>query len=401
VFYIKNAPNFFPVDRTRLTFLLHAYFSDTISPADTKELLDSISIVDQQELADIIDEVIPPDDLKDGWSLDRLSPVYSQILGDKRFIAAAPKKKISIKSYLSIAASLFILLSIGFSFYYFFNVNPSVNQNQTGARGPLVPGYDHAVLALANMDLIHLDTATEINLTYAGARIIQHHNRLDYSKINTDHATSAMNTLSTPRGGKFALVLDDGTKVWLNAASQLRYPSVFTGGSRLVELTGEAYFEVAKDSKRPFNVRVGSSMVQVLGTHFNISAYQDQPHMETTLLEGSVRLLNKGKSTLLKPGERAEVAQHDGAIAIRSVDVEEAIAWKKGLISFRDENISGIMKKISRWYDADVVFSKTPGKQLFGGTLNRNRPLSELLKNLEVLCDLKFKIEGRRIIVME
>ncbi len=400
MFYIKNAPNFLQVDKTRLTFLLHAYFSDTISPEDTKELLDYISIADQQELDRTIDEVIPPDDIKDDWDLERLSPVYSQILADKRFIAAAPKKQLPLKRYLSIAASLFVLLSISFSLYYFFGRNPSGRQNQI-AKGPLVPGYDHAVLALDKMDLIHLDTATTLNMTYAGARIVQRNNTLDYSRIHMDRAASAMNTLTTPRGGQFALVLDDGTKIWLNAASQLRYPAVFTGSNRLVELTGEAYFEVAKDSKHPFQVRVGNSTVQVLGTHFNINAYPDQPGMETTLLEGSVRLLNKGKSALLKPGEKAAVARYDGAIAIHSVDVAEAIAWKKGLISFRDEDISAIMKKISRWYDADVVFSKTPDKQLFGGTLNRKKPLAELLKNLEVLCDLKFKIEGRRIIVME
>jgi len=400
VFYIKNAPNFLQVDKTRLTILLHAYFSDTISPEETKELLDYISVADQQELSAAIQEVLSPESLKDDWDHERMLPVYSKILEDKRFIAAAPKKQLIMKRYLAIAASLFVVLSVSFSLYYFFGRNPSESQNQI-AKGPLTPGYDHAVLSLGKEALIQLDSATTINTTFAGARIIQHKNRLDYTRINTVNEAAETNTLTTPRGGQFSLVLGDGTKVWLNAASRLRYPTVFTGHERLVELTGEAYFEVAKDGRHPFKVSAGGTVVQVLGTHFNVNAYQDQQEMRTTLLEGAVRLSNKDENAVLKPGEEAILARSGGLIAIRTADLKQAIAWKSGLISFKDEDIAAIMKKISRWYDADVVFTKSPAKQLFGGTLNRNRPLAELLKNLEVLCDLKFKIEGRRIIVME
>jgi transmembrane sensor len=401
VFYYKNAPNSLQVEKNRLTSLLHAYFSDKIDPEDTKELLDYISTADQHELSKTIDEVLPSYSRPDNWNGERLSMVYSRILEDERFTSDTSRERRSFSRYLAVAASIVLIVSIGISFYYFFGGGPSADIPRGVSTNKIVPGYDHAVLALGKDQLIHLDRASKVNTTFAGARILQQNNVLSYLSVNTVHYQPAINTLTTPKGGQFALVLEDGTKVWMNAASQLRYPTVFEGSERLVELIGEAYFEVAKDSTRPFKVKVDGTTVQVLGTHFNISAYQDQHEMETTLLEGSVRLVSRGKDAMLKPGEEARVTGSDGAISVGPADVGQATAWRKGLISFKDQDIAAIMKKISRSYDVEIVFTKAPGKQLFGGTLNRTRPLTELLRNLEILCDIKFKIEGRRIVVME
>jgi ferric-dicitrate binding protein FerR (iron transport regulator) len=208
-----------------------------------------------------------------------------------------------------------------------------------------------------------------------------------------------MNTVATPRGGQYQLVLNDGSKVWLNSASSLSFPAVFKGKTREVEITGEAYFEVAKNAKMPFKVKVNNTVVEVFGTHFNIMAYNDEAEMTTTLLEGSVKISNKQYTNMLKPGQQATI-NHNGPIRVTDEpDADDAIAWKEGIFQFRDADLEAIMRQAARWYDVQVSFAgKIPSKE-FTGRISRNVKASELMGMLKYM-GVNFKIEDKHITVL-
>lgn len=217
------------------------------------------------------------------------------------------------------------------------------------------------------------------------------------------HATDIFNTIETPRGGQYQIKLPDGTRVWLNASSSLRYPAVFARDNREVELKGEGYFEVSKDKRRPFKVKSGIQEVKVLGTHFNVSAYSDEAMIRTTLLEGVVQVgLLKGgaaeKNVLLKPGQQSLMSLKE--LKVSNADTEESVAWKNGYFKFNDESIESILKKISRWYDVDVSYEGKMTDKIFNGKVSRYGNVSDVLQILQLTGAIKFKIEGRRIIAM-
>jgi ferric-dicitrate binding protein FerR (iron transport regulator) len=194
-------------------------------------------------------------------------------------------------------------------------------------------------------------------------------------------------------------MLSDGSKVWLNAASSLRFPASFAGKERKVELLGEAYFEVAKNAAMPFKVKVNGMEVEVLGTHFNINSYENESTVRTTLLEGSVKINNNNSSSLLKPGQQAQVNKAGEIKIINNVDVEEAIAWKEGKFQFDRADIHDIMRQLARWYDVDVEYKGSVSSH-FGGTISRDVNLSQVLNMLHLTGEVKFQIEDRKVIVM-
>ena len=206
------------------------------------------------------------------------------------------------------------------------------------------------------------------------------------------------NTVSTPRGGQYQIVLSDGSKVWLNAASSIRFPTAFSGSLREVELTGEAYFEVAKNKEKPFQVKVRDMKIAVLGTHFNVKAYEDEAETKTSLLEGSVKIIQGKEAGLLKPGQQAVINFKDDKVKIATADMVEVIAWKNGLFRFEGANIETIMREIGRWYDVEIVYAGKVPMRRFEGKINRNAGLSEVLRILE-LSNVKFSIAGKKIIV--
>lgn len=204
------------------------------------------------------------------------------------------------------------------------------------------------------------------------------------------------NTMRTPRGGEYRLQLPDGSKVWLNAASSITYPNIFTGDTRSVEITGEAYFEVAKDAARPFKVQAGNMKVEVLGTHFNINAYPGEPVIKTTLLEGAVRI----QDAVLKPGQQASLAATGQFRVEDDVETEEVMAWKNGFFQFNDADMPTVMRQLENWYDITVAYEGRVPKRSFGGAIQRSLPLSKVLDILEE-NNVRFKIEGRNITVMK
>jgi transmembrane sensor len=285
---------------------------------------------------------------------------------------------------------------------------PAIAQQKRPAPADILPGGNRAVLTLADGSTISLDSAHTGNLTNQGtARVMKiQDGELKYDAAAAGgHSTASYNTLSTPRGGQYKLLLADGTRVWLNAASSIRYPTTFTGTDREVEISGEAYFEIAKNASMPFRVLTVSNpgdndpmTIDVLGTHFNVNAYSDEPVFRTTLLEGLVKV-SKGKNTaMLKPGQAAQVRK-DGAVQqVSGVDLEAAVAWKDGLFEFSDEELPAIMRQISRWYDIDVVYEGAVPTDKFTGSVSRNTTLSGVLKILK-LSDIQVSVANNKIIV--
>ncbi|WP_343702088.1 FecR domain-containing protein [Chitinophaga sp.] len=269
---------------------------------------------------------------------------------------------------------------------------------QPAAVEDAAPGGNKAVLTLANGSQIVLDSAGQgVLATQGGTAVIKsQQGQLVYKEEEHAENTAAvaMNTLRTPRGGQYSIVLPDGTRVWLNSQSSLQFPAVFNGKERVVQLTGEAYFEVAHNKQKPFRVESAGAHIEVLGTHFNVMAYANEPQMETTLLEGAVRVSKGNRSEVIKPGRQVRLAGSE--MTVRSVDTEDAIAWKTGLFRFNNHSLKSIMRQIERWYDVQIDYASMPDKE-YSGMMRRTSNLSEVLKMLEVAGRVKFTIEGRTV----
>jgi ferric-dicitrate binding protein FerR (iron transport regulator) len=253
---------------------------------------------------------------------------------------------------------------------------------------------------LADGSTIILDNVQNGTLAQQGnTKVIKEDGKLAYNLTSTGINEVLYNTISTPRGGQYQVDLPDGSRVWLNAASSLHFPTAFVGKERRVEITGEAYFEVAKNKAQPFIVSVNGAEVQVLGTHFNVMAYNDENAIKTTLLEGSVKFVNGSTSSLLKPGQQSQLSENGQVKVVSNVDVDAVTAWKNGNFDFQGEDIETVMRQLSRWYNVDVVYRNKPD-ELFYAEIPRNTKLSDVLKALELTGKLRFGIEGKKIIVM-
>jgi transmembrane sensor len=302
---------------------------------------------------------------------------------------------------LAVAASLIAVLGFG---WYLFNERADVKKLNKSVS-LIKPGGNKAFLTLADGTKINLDQA--LNGTIAkqeGIKITKTADgQLVYTILENKSGQSklAFNTISTPAGGQYQVTLPDGTKVWLNALSSLKYPTAFIGKYRTVELTGEGYFEVAKNKNKPFKLKTSKQEISVLGTHFNVSAYADDAEIKTTLVEGGVAVKNFSPLAigLLKPGQQA-VFHHSG-FEVSNVDVEEYIAWKNGFFMFNNEGIKEAMQKLARWYDVDIEYVGDFDGIYFGGSFSKNNSLQETLKILESTDKFKFKIEGRRIKILK
>ena len=268
------------------------------------------------------------------------------------------------------------------------------------------PGTNKAVLKLADGSEIMLDDTEMGLITQQGnTKVFKLENgELTYKAASGSESGMVYNTLSTPRGGQYQLVLPDGSKVWLNASSSLRFPAFFEGKERVVELTGEGYFEIAHNAKMPFAVYVNDLKVEVLGTHFNIMSYDNEKTVNTTLLEGSVKLSFptskiQEQEIKIKPGQQATLDKKISLLNVHEADVESAVAWKNGMFQFKSDDIQTIMRQIERWYDVDVSYADKIPEGHYSGTIERDNKLSTVLKILEE-SDLKFKIEGKTLTIL-
>jgi len=296
------------------------------------------------------------------------------------------------------SAAAIAAITLGIWFYlHDHTTRHQAARNQEMVRNGIRPGHNTATLSLANGTIIELDTNKSI------------------VTVSDSVKTTTMLTASTPRGGTYQVVLPDGTRVWLNADSKISFPSRFSGKTRQIQLSGEAYLEVAKDKTRPFVVKTDKQQIEVLGTHFNVNAYPEEAATKTTLLEGRVKVSQQvsqnhfrspsrnektSSSVELKPGQQSVVSESPN-ILIKNIDPEQAIAWKNQLFMFESENIQTIMRMIGRWYNVDIVYTGPIKSGTFSGGVSRFDNLSEVLQSLESTGKVHFKLEGRRITVTD
>jgi transmembrane sensor len=298
------------------------------------------------------------------------------------------------------AAAILLVLGSGILFYNHYN--HKINSDHLlYARQDIAPGKNVATLTMANGKVITLSDHKK-GIVIDAAQLTYN----DGTTIDGGAAgkTGQYQSISTPRGGTYQVRLSDGTMVWLNAASTLRFPIKFSGNERKVEITGEAYFEVAKNKAKPFKVRTDNQEIKVLGTHFNINSYANDGITMTTLLEGAVQVnafhKANNQALVLKPGQQSILTPDH--FTMKQVDTEAVVAWKNGYFRFDDESLESIMHKVARWYNADVVFTNERlKKEPFAGIISRDTKVSELLKMLELAGEVKFKIENHKIIVMD
>lgn len=307
--------------------------------------------------------------------------------------------KIGLK--LAVAATIIgMLFTIALKFFLPRPANTGlVHKKEIG------PGSNIAVLTLSNGQKINLSTAINGQIAkQAGIQVYKTASGQITYKSTAVTATSdltTMNNISTPKGGQWQVTLPDGSTVRLNSASSFSYPTSFKNQKeRIVQLKGEGYFEVAKDKAHPFIVRTDQQSVEVLGTHFNINAYGDEPAVKTTLAEGSIKVsASNGKSQLLSPGQQSILKQ--GELTRITANVDDELAWTKGSFHFSDQNIQSIMRQLARWYDIEVLYEPNVSYGGLHGRLSRNKNLSQVLSGLEATQSVHFKVEGRRITVMK
>lgn len=382
---------------SRLQELIGLYLQQTITEADKIELWGYIDDpVFEAEIKDMLSEAfdeVTPVELTAQQQQQALGHIFqadNPAVGGK-----APKTQPIIKrlwTRIAIAASMVAVLGLGL---YLYQQKTAPSLAEQVAKSGIKAGGHKAFLTLANHKRIALSESQtgivlqESKLFYSDGTLLSGITPADLGQAYT---------LSTPKGGTYQLALPDGTKVWLNASSALRFPAAFTG-DRSVTLSGEGYFEVAKDEKRRFIVDGSSQSVEVLGTHFNIQNYTGETMARTTLLEGKIKVTSAGKAQslakILHPGEQAVVA--NSQVKVYKVDVDDVIAWKEGYFNFNNETIDQIMSQLANWYDVKIDFVDPPSEETFTGQISRTKNLAEVLDVIAKAKQIKFELKGRTI----
>lgn len=345
------------------------------------------------------------DDLKNskGISPEASAKMFKAIHDKIRSESKPVSRRVILLRKIAIAASVIGLLLLSTFLLYNRNTskgNVNAEVNEQPFKNDVSPGGDKATLTLADGSSILLDDAQNGTLAQQGSsKVIKVGGKLMYDPTNKNSKEVVYNTISTPNGGQYQLELPDGSLVWLNATSSIHFPTSFIGKERRVEITGEAYFEVAKNRDMPFIVNVNGAEVQVLGTHFNVNAYSDEDNIKTTLLEGSVKFVSGTNINMLKPGQQSQLASNGLIQVVSNVDVDEVVAWKNGMFDFENAGIETVMRQLSRWYNVEIEY-KGKTDDLFFADMRRNIQLSDALKALELTGKVKFDIQGKKIIVM-
>ena len=390
---------------SRLEYLFSSYVNYNCTVEEEKELMELLELGENKDnILSLIDKVIVSGGFDQRMSDQVAASILQKILQrDKANVVSIKRKRIFSMSWMRVASVAFLFL-LAATYWIFVKENKDyikTNVAQLGAKHSVVlPGGNHAVLTLSDGSSIVLDSIQNGKIQHGNAEMNKQDGILIFNGSSSQSSipTVSDNVLSTPRGGKYQIVLPDGSNVWLNASSTLQFPTVFTGNKREVKLTGEAYFEVTKNNEKQFNVIVGNMEVKVLGTHFDINAYDDDDAIKTSLLEGSVKISKGNETDFLKPGQQAVLEKTGGKLQIRNADMDAVMAWKNGLFQFEGADITTIMKEIGRWYNVDIVYAGKVPVRRFEGKISRSAKLSEVLRILE-LSNVKFKEEGNKIIV--
>ena len=385
----------------RIKYLVGRYFDNTYSAEEKLELARWISEeADENMLNETLgaswEKHVPLIGMPDEMS-DR---IVASLFGAAPVVKAVPQRRIG--RYAWWAAASILLAGAGSWWLLQHKTTKPVIADSIRQRykNEVQPGGNHAMLTLADGSVISLDSAANGVLTQQGnVKIVKQSNgELLYE--GAGNREMMYNTMTTPRGGQYRLTLPDGTLVWLNAASSVTYPAAFTGKERSVTVTGEVYFEVAANENKPFSVKAGNMIINVMGTRFNVNAYAEEPVIRTTLVQGAVSVAAGHATAVLKPGQQAQMRNNESLTIVNNIDTEEIIAWKNGFFQFTDADMPTVMRQIEKWYDVKVTYEGAIPKRSFGGGIQRSLPLSQVLGILEA-NDVKFKIEGKNITVLK
>lgn len=405
--------------------LFQKYIDNTCTPAEVDQLFELLErgdggLAGQELLKTHFQQGLEPTGYTDDILRERLQNRFLQI--EQHIAAQQPQPKTVFLAWRWVAAAVIMLLAGSGIWYWLTSQTKPAVVSIPQQQNDVMPGSDKAVLTLADGKTISLDSATHRMLGQQGQTIVnQRGGQLIYEGSATSNAPAGellYNTLSTPKGGQYQLTLPDGSQVWLNAVSSIRFPAAFNDSARVVYITGEVYFEVKpryrkkRKQQTPFLVRVQTANgmaqeVKVLGTHFNINAYGDEPYIATTLLEGKVEVVNgqgaMGRSAILKPGEQAAVSHSSptsNAIHMQKADLDQVMAWKNGLFRFDGIALKTVMRQLARWYDVEITFEKgAPVSEPFNGAMQRSLQLSQVLKGMKAM-GIHVKKEGKHLIVM-
>jgi transmembrane sensor len=389
----------------RLQYLFKKYYEKTATSDEKAEFFSLINeLKDHKELLEVItnsgNELVSKEQVLD-------KPKAEQIL--LRVLNNRENAKIvsinSNKQWWRFAAAASVIL-LFVTLYFLQSSNPVTDKDSTAAATKKVdfdPGFDGAVLTLANGEKIILDTSTNGTLATQGNAAIKKKNGQLVYDVEGSEAELMYNTLSTPNGRQYQLVLADGSKVWLNAASSITYPTAFIGNERKISITGEAYLEVARNTSKPFKVAIQSpagdaAEIEVVGTQFNINSYKDESSTKTTLIEGKVKI-HSGKATIvLDPGQQTQISTGGKLRTLGTVDIEEVTAWKNGYFNFNGADLSAVMRQLARWYDVEVVYEGEMPQREFGGKIGRDLKLSQVLTIME-RYHIRYKMEPGKLIL--
>lgn len=380
------------MEKDRINALIAKYFDGTITDEERAELMRSYDLQSDQDIEWMADSLYEPDLIKQRMLLN---------IREEIFPKNVRRKNRPLYQFIYTAAALFIITAAGWLF--FRAPEKLVTAEQQTQTAKIKPGSNKAVLTLASGGQIVLDHIRPGKMVDKdGVRILKtKEGQVVFTVIANASKTPQLSTISTPKGGQYEVVLPDGTKVWLNSASSIQFPTAFTGKERRVSLQGEAYFEVAKNKAMPFKVKTDFQEIEVLGTHFNVMAYDNESSIKTTLLEGSVKVFSKDGGALLKPGQQAELNKSNRRLAVQEVSTKAAVAWKNGIFMFAHEDMRSILNKISRWYDVEIIYKNTSTDHRYSGNISRFDEVTEVLKTMEMTGTVHFEIKGRRIYVMD
>jgi len=401
------------MSKSTLEDLIQKYLDDSITPDDFSRLYELINNeYDPEALERALKRSFSDPSLSDGSRDYDRKEVFVSLLASvnereagKLLPLSAPVIPLHRRRWIAFAASVILLLGAGTYIRMRREAKPDMAQTYAPKKHDVPPGHDGAILTLADGRQIVLDSALNGSLATQGTtRITKLNNgQLNYSSVTGKPSEILYNTLTTPRARKATVILADGTQVWLNAASSIKYPTAFAGKERRVEIAGEAYFEIKKNAEMPFVVRRAGSdeMIQVLGTRFNVNAYNDEDAMKTTLLEGSVKVIRGRNSSILSPGQQAILGNgnDDGIRVVDDTNIDEVMAWKNGRFQFSNMDLKTIMRQLTRWYDVDVVFEgKVPDIRV-GGFIHKDVNLSTVMEFLGE-NGVHYKIEGKKITIL-
>lgn len=390
--------------KEHIAHLWRQYIAGKATPEELEAFFSEQDAIPANDTATLVEEILSEYPLKKGLDREVQERILQEILHrDTPQQLPTRRHILFLRTWTGrVAAAILLLLGTGALYLALYQEQPAPQHTIAKASG-IPPGKDGAILTLADGSQVVLDSlGNGIVATQNGAQARIENGALVYNVVGKTSGEVVYNTMSTPKGRQYSLLLPDGTRVWLNAASSIRYPTVFTGKERQVNITGEVYLEVAQHKAMPFTVHTpNGAKIDVLGTHFNVNAYADESSMRTTLLEGAIRVTKGSQTAMVQPGQQAQLVQTTGQLTVTDhADVDKIMAWKNGAFNFEGLSLQEAMRQLERWYDIEVVYQdgEVPNVHLWG-KMNREVPLDALLKMLTD-AQLKCKIEDKRKLVL-